>query len=122
MIAKKLLCFFCLCFSFSGKAQQAFQNEYLAGWNNTICWMDKCSDGGYVIAERSKYGCHYFKTDILGNILWMNVFSTGVLVDYVEETYDNGYIVLCSYLNGFTNYYYLLKTDVNGSLIWSRGF
>lgn len=90
------------------------------------------NDGGYIITGNTMpfYGSDYnvclIKTDTNGNLLWLQTYG-GPDDDYsysVKQTTDGGYITV-----GFTNSYgaglydiYLVKTDVNGGLLWTKTF
>jgi len=85
------------------------------------------SDGGYIIAGFiNSFDIYLIKTEASGNEVWSKTFGgADVEVAYsVQETSDGGYII-----TGFTGSYgagvddvYLIKTDANGSEVWSKTF
>lgn len=94
--------------------------------------VQETSDGGYIITGNtliSVLGSQYvylIKTDSDGNQLWDITFGgNGDDRGYsVRQTSDGGYII-----SGSTNSYgageddlYLLKTDIDGNLLWERTF
>lgn len=102
-------------------------------WTKTISnssigqCIQPTSDGGYIILgeiDGSSYEVYLIKTDANGGVLWTNTFPYGSVFysDYgnsVKQTSDGGYIIAGSaYSSGFPSVY-VIKTDVNGVLIWS---
>jgi hypothetical protein len=106
-------------------------------WNKTIGGKDgdwgvkiqQTSDKGYIIAGETKsYGVSgvdiwLIKIDTNGNIQWNKTFGREFddYVNYVQQTGDNGYIILGSSLS----YYYdsdiwLIKTDNSGNMQWNE--
>ena len=94
--------------------------------------VQQTSDGGYIITGCTRifpavdYDVYLIKTDINGDTLWTKFFS-GTCVDIgysVQQTSDGGYIITgetCSF--GTTgSVFYLIKTDTNGNLLWSKTF
>ncbi|MFN5183500.1 MAG: hypothetical protein ACK5D5_10825, partial [Bacteroidota bacterium] len=90
------------------------------------------SDGNYVITGRSNspgnqyYDAFLMKIDPLGNIIWEKNYG-GSLYETsrsVKECLDGGYILTgqtLSYGSGGGDVY-LIKTDSNGNLVWSKTF
>jgi hypothetical protein len=90
------------------------------------------ADGGYiVVGEANSFGVngsdvYLIKTDPDGNLLWNRTFG-GENYDWgesVQQTADGGYIIV-----GVTNSFgagssgvYLIKTDSNGNMQWSKTF
>jgi hypothetical protein len=89
-------------------------------------------DGGYAITgTTASFGAgnmdvFLIKTDSNGDILWARTFGgTGNDLSYsIEQTDDGGYII-----SGSTTSFgvgsiavYLIKTDSNGNLIWTKSF
>ena len=96
--------------------------------------LQQTTDGGYIIAgSTSSFGnggsdVYLIKTDVNGDSLWTKTFG-GAYYDVgssVQQTSDGGYII-CGCTNSFGNglpdcYLYLIKTDVNGDLLWTKTF
>ena len=95
--------------------------------------VQQTTDGGYIIVGRTgpggfvgKYDVYLIKTDADGNKQWSRTFG-GSFNDYgnsVQQTTDGGYIIAgTTYPSDIYNSeVYLLKTDANGSELWSRTF
>lgn len=95
--------------------------------------VEQTTDTGYIISGQTQsYGdgasdVYLIKTDSIGLIKWTKTFG-GTGNEYgntVHQTTDGGYIVDGSTLSfglagSFDNY--LVKTDSNGALLWSRVF
>jgi len=92
----------------------------------------KTSDGGYIIAGLTgSYGAgwndfYLIKTNANGDTLWTRTFGGNSYDEAysVKQTTDGGYIVC-----GFTETFgpgamaiYVVKTDSNGNLIWSKTY
>ncbi|KQC13784.1 MAG: hypothetical protein APR63_00210 [Desulfuromonas sp. SDB] len=87
-------------------------------------------DGGYIVCGfTDSWGpgnesVYLLKTDDLGEMTWAKIFG-GVETDVgfsIQQCTDSGYII-CGYTesSGAGNYdIYLLKTDVNGVLSWTK--
>jgi hypothetical protein len=100
--------------------------------------IQQTADGGYIItgytnsfSQSNLYNDIYLlKTDVSGNLVWSKTYG-GIYNDYaysVKQTADGGYI-MAGYTNSFGlstngahNDAYLLKTDANGILAWSRTY
>jgi hypothetical protein len=57
---------------------------------------------------------------------WPKIYSGNFhsLIRELEETYDQGYIIT-GYIQlpyGFSRYIYLIKTDINGNILWNKKF
>ena len=94
--------------------------------------IQQTSDGGYIVAGYTDglgagfYDVYLIKLDNTGAVTWSKTYggSSYDFVYTVQQTSDNGYI-----LGGTTDSYgagswdsYLLKTDVNGVLQWSKAY
>ena len=89
------------------------------------------TDGGYIVCgESASFGSNaevfLIKTNDIGNVLWsktyhsVNSYSEGYSI---QQTNDGGYIITGSiYFFGNYDHVYLIKTDINGDLLWSRAF
>ena len=96
---------------------------------SSVC---QTKDRGYIIAGRTdsfgegKDDVYLIKTDDHGNMIWSRTFG-GSRMDQgysVRQTTDAGYIIAGrtdSFGKGKTDVY-LIKTDNNGNMIWSRTF
>ncbi len=94
-------------------------------WGNSVCQI---SDGGYVAAGNSNFqyplGIYLLKTDATGNRIWQQAYKFN-FYDYsnsVLEDFDGGYIVCgaTKYAADSKNDILVMKTDVDGNVIWTR--
>jgi hypothetical protein len=98
-------------------------------WSRTV---QQTSDSGYIIVGwTSSFGSggldiYLIKTDINGNLSWQRTYggSNWERGYWVEQTVDGGYVI-----SGWTESFgagdrdiYLIKTDTNGNVIWTRTF
>jgi len=94
--------------------------------------VQQTSDGGYIIVGFTEsFGAgngdiYLIKTNANGDSLWIKTYG-GVNRDFgfsVQQTIDNGYII-AGYTYSFgagSSDVYLIKTDVNGQVIWTRTY
>ena len=95
--------------------------------------MQQTNDGGYIFAGIDSssglgdYNVYLVKTKANGDTLWTKSYG-GVHHDFgqaVQQTADGGYII-AGYTNSFStggdDDVYLLKTDANGNLTWSKTY
>jgi predicted secreted protein len=91
------------------------------------------SDGGYVVVGyTNSFGAGYedaylVKTDADGDTLWTRTYgwSTGnERANCVQQTSDGGYIIVGYTYSYETCHYdfYLVKTDANGDILWTRTY
>ncbi|TKK69817.1 T9SS type A sorting domain-containing protein [Ilyomonas limi] len=92
-------------------------------------YIQKTKDGGYVLA-----GVKLTKLDSMGNIEWSKVVADGDGIyddnpnkyngefDYVEQTFDDGYILGGTVMSFEGKHYWVVKTDSVGNSIWERTF
>jgi hypothetical protein len=93
--------------------------------------VEQTPDGGYIVAGSTGITSGYYdmllvKTDSSGNLQWAKTY-TNLLHDYgksVRQTNDGGYIIAGYTDNtGITSADgYLVKTDSNGGLLWSKTY
>ena len=102
-------------------------DEVFGGSNSEwACSIQQTSDGGYIIAGKTKSDVWLIKTDSRGNKEWDKAFG-GSNFEWawsVQQTSDRGYIVA-----GFTASsgeghidVLLIKTDSRGNMEWSKTF
>ena len=95
-------------------------------------FVEQTDDGGYIVTGRTaSFGAgsldiYLIKTDGNGDSLWAKTFggSSFDLGFSLQQTTDGGYIIIGgtdSYGSGDRDVY-LIKTDVNGDLIWAKTF
>ncbi|MFA6551337.1 MAG: hypothetical protein WCV41_02285 [Patescibacteria group bacterium] len=94
--------------------------------------VQQTSDGGYIVAGKtSSFGsgetnAYLLKTGADGNLLWAKVFGDAddSSSSSVRQTADGGYIVAgeTKSFGAKTVDVYLIKTDINGNLLWQKIF
>jgi len=103
----------------------------LNGPNDEAFSVQQCADGGYIISGEtgnlvtSTYDIYLLKTDNNGNIVWSKRYgSTGWNVPQtVLQTNDQGFLVIgTKYYDTDNSDIWLIKTDLNGNLAWSKTF
>ena len=94
--------------------------------------VEQTIDDGFIITGRKRhspsgdYDVYLIKTNQNGDTLWTRTYG-GAASDrgnYVQQTADSGYIITgttTSFGNGSSDIY-LLKTDKNGNLQWSKTY
>ncbi len=110
--------------------QIAFQKTYGGINPDEGHSVQQTADGGYIIGGYSNsFGAndgdvYLLKIDSIGDTLWSKTYG-GSAVDYgrsVQQTTDGGYVIA-----GHSDFgpfsggdQYIVKTDVNGTLMWSK--
>lgn len=91
------------------------------------------SDSGFIsVGRTSSYGSgvpdiYLVRTDASGNLLWTKTFG-GVLQEdaySLLQTSDGGFVIAGitnSFNSGWEFDFYVIKTDVNGNLLWSKTY
>jgi hypothetical protein len=134
MNLQKLLIYICagLIFPIYLSGQITFERIYGGALDDEGYSVQQTLDGGYIISgytesfgpgQRSVY---LIKTDALGDTLWTKTYG-GPYYDYgyfVQQTPDNGYIIVgaTQYVQGGQFDVYLIKTDADGNMLWSRTY
>ncbi len=88
------------------------------------------NDGGYITVGRKDNGnlnmdAWLIKTDANGDTLWTKTYGDTYIDEayIVKQTSDGGYILAgASTAFGWYGEGWLLKTDSNGNVVWSKGF
>ena len=118
-----------------------------AFWTKNLGWdmkdyglcVQQTSEGGYIITGHISYigendeptpsGLGLVKTDANGEMLWWKVLKEGSYADghSVQQTNDGGYIVTgtagAAFKEGWSRYsVYLVKTNSDGDLLWTKTF
>jgi hypothetical protein len=109
-----------------------WNKTYGGAGTETTFSMAQTSDAGYILAgstNSSGFGgtdVFLVKTDAFGNMSWSKTYGgAGMDVGYkVIQTIEGGYAVVgtTTSLTGGDNDVYLIKTDSNGNLLWSKNF
>jgi hypothetical protein len=118
--------------------------EQFYDWTGVFHSGMQTSDGGYIFTGPVKPSflldwsqIHLVKTDSEGNVLWTRDYGTLFFTEtslWVEETEDNGFIVVGNYLGIGTSINYIqtgilfplwgkiwiIKTDSNGDFEWDN--
>lgn len=110
-----------------------WQKTFGGAENDFSEYVQQTSDEGYIIVGSSNsFGngsddVYLIKTDASGNLQWQKTFG-GSKHDhgmYVQETSDKGYIVAgdsYSMGQGISPHAYIVRTDIDGNILWERYF
>jgi hypothetical protein len=93
-------------------------------------YSEQTNDGGYITVGRKDNGslnmdAWLIKTDADGDTMWTRYYGDTYIDEayVVKQTSDGGYILAgASTAFGWYGEGWLLKTDSDGNVIWSRGF
>ncbi len=105
--------------------------RFAAYFSDNAYWVKQTLDGGFILAGGTNSSgtggdAYMIKTDANGDTLWtrtLGIPNAGDYVCSVEQTIDSGYILVGSTSNAAgINDIYLIKTDKNGELSWSKTF
>jgi len=93
--------------------------------------VQQTNDGGYIIAGRTdSFGAGLsdfwlIKTDAGGNMQWNKTFggADSETATSVIQTSDGGYVIVgLTNSSGTSPDFYMVKTDSNGNLDWSKTY
>ncbi len=114
---------------------EIWSRTFNIGLNDWGRSMEKTEDGGYIITGMTEvtaqiYDPFLIKTDSAGNMIWHRSYDFGLGADdrghAVWQTSDGGYIIAGQtriFHGPFANYdMYVIKTDANGNVQWSKTF
>ncbi len=112
--------------------QVTFQKTYGGANGEAAFSVQQTNDGGYIILGTTySFGnlgaeIYLIKTNYTGDTSWVKTFgTTGTDAPHsVQQTTDGGYIIAGETFSFPANNWdiYLLKTDFNGNLLWSKKF
>jgi hypothetical protein len=91
--------------------------------------IEQTTDGGYILAGEitvaGSQDMYLVKTDASGDTIWTKNYG-GTALEYcrrVQQTTDGGYIVIgSSFVGGSDVDLYLVKTDANGTVLWTQTY
>ena len=96
-----------------------------------VYYVRQISDNGYILTGwTNSFGAggddiYLIKTDAIGNLLWTKTFGKNFQENSysVEQTSDNGHVIVGYSPDSTTSSnVYLIKTDSNGNLLWTKTF
>ncbi|MBS1517571.1 MAG: T9SS type A sorting domain-containing protein [Bacteroidetes bacterium] len=97
--------------------------------NGAIFRGIQTSDGGYVAVGTTRLQNQFkiivIRTNSVGETLWNKTFgslSNGFSANWIEESYDNGFVIAGNDGGGIAGDAYLLNIDSSGIYSWSRSF
>ena len=107
----------------SGNGEIIWEKTYMTN-GASARHVEQTMDGGLVIVGEGMGGIRLIKTDGNGNEEWNKVFSdTWTSGDHpLQQTDDDGYILICSTHSDDNTITRLIKTDENGNEEWSKFF
>jgi hypothetical protein len=114
---------------FDSNGDSSWLKRYDGGGNEIGVSAKQTRDGGFIIAGTKRIGkldnIWLIKTNNIGNILWTKTFGDNLSTERsfdVQQTIDDGYIVLGEYFTDDNHDILLVKTDSNGDTIWTKTF
>ncbi len=94
--------------------------------------VQQTTDGGYIVGgfswstDEECWKNYLIKTDSLGDSLWAKIYGRAYDDDdsgiYLQQTKDNGYIIVGQDSEGADYDLYLIKTDSLGDTLWTRTY
>ena len=120
---KKYLVFIFSLFCFTGYSQFTFYHQYDVNGQNSAA--RETSNGEYIIYGTNSPDLSLIKTNNQGVPIWSKKIGTplGSRSSCIQQTSDGGFIMVGTIETTGTNKdVYLIKTDNNGALEWSKSF
>jgi len=127
----KLKIFICLsvlfiCFERAEAQSITWEKLYT---NGAIFRGIQTKDGGYVAVGttrlQSQFKIFVIRTNSVGETLWNKTFGSlnnGFSASWIEDSYDNGFVIVGYDGTGTGGDAYLLNIDSNGNFRWSKSF
>ncbi|MEO0228207.1 MAG: T9SS type A sorting domain-containing protein [candidate division WOR-3 bacterium] len=113
-------------------SQITFEHTYGGPYDEEGYSVQQTIDGGYIFTGFGSLPTEWrfvllFKVDAYGNTLWGKMYYTSYWYNYgycVRQTSDQGYIVVgaTQFTQGGQFDVYLIKTDADGNMLWSRTY
>jgi len=115
-------------FGFTHAQSIMFQKVYGGAGSDWGASVQQTSDMGYILTGygtsfSSSDDIYLIKTDVNGDTLWTRVLgspATSEQAGSVQQTADGGFVMVGGYLNGGYGDVYLLKTNSNGIIQWTK--
>ncbi|MBK8980928.1 MAG: T9SS type A sorting domain-containing protein [Ignavibacteria bacterium] len=124
----KILIFFILTLGYCEVQSQNVSWEKLY-MNGAIFRGIQTSDGGYAAVGttriQNQFKIFVVRTNSLGDTLWNKIFGSannGFTANWIEESYDNGFVIAGYDGTGIQGDAYLLNIDSAGNYRWSRSY
>ena len=104
--------------------------QYGGSGNDGGLAIESTSDSGYIIAGytssygQGNYDVWLIRINSIGDTLWTKTFGgqNSDLGYSVQQTLDNGFIVVGSFDGGANQQVFLIKTDSYGDSLWTRKY
>lgn len=111
-------------------AQTSFQKGFGTTFHNKLVSAHQTSDGNIIAAGNTFPGNHarvcLVKTNMSGDTLWTRTYggTANFYCNTIEQTLDNGFILGGKVVDTLSNNFkiFLIKTDSNGSIVWSKTY